>query len=81
MEIRVATPDVSEVTFEVLYVDCIESDDGRVKTNIGLSQPVAEIEGSVMLCEIGFGTIERGEQCLDILLVRFLCPRSWVSRV
>ena len=39
---RVTASDISDVAFKVLDVNSIEADDGWVKTDIGLCQPIAE---------------------------------------
>ena len=46
VEVGVAAADVADVALEVLHVDGVEADDGRVEAHILLCQAVAEVEGS-----------------------------------
>jgi len=76
VQIRVPRPDVADIALEVLDVDGVEADDGRVQTDVGLRdvRPVvvrsAVIRG--VFGEMGFGAIERFEEGVDVVLVGFL---------
>jgi hypothetical protein len=45
VEVGVAAADVADVALEVLHVDGVEADDGRVEAHVLLCQAVAEVEG------------------------------------
>jgi len=45
VEVGVSAADVADVALEVLDVDCVEADDGRVQAHVLLGQAVAEVEG------------------------------------
>ena len=58
MEVWVPAPNVAQVAFEVLHVDCVEADDGGEQANVSLSQAVSEVEGAAGLGQICFGAVE-----------------------
>jgi hypothetical protein len=43
VQVRVAAANVSQIAFEVLDVDCVEADDGRVQAHICLSHVFAVV--------------------------------------
>ena len=62
VKVRITTPDVPEVALEVLLVDDIEADNGRVQTDVKLSHAVAEVERTtLLLLEVGFCAVKRLE--------------------
>lgn len=76
VQIGISAANISDVALEVLDVDGVEADDGRIEADVGLGDLVAEVERSRRFSEVGFGAVERFEELLDILLVRFLGCRE-----
>jgi len=76
VQIRVAGADVADVALEVLDVDGVKADDGRVQAHIGLGDVGAVVVRAAavlgVLGEMGLGAVERLEQRVHVLLVRFL---------
>jgi len=80
VQVGVAATDVTNVALEVLDIDCIESDDGRVETHIGFSQSIAKIEWAAGFGKVCFSTVQGLEQCLDVLLICLLCSGCLSAR-
>ena len=49
MQCRVSGADVADVAFEMLHVDRVEADDGRVETDVGFGDVGAEVVGGGVL--------------------------------
>jgi hypothetical protein len=77
VQVRVAGADVADVALEVLDVDDVEADDGRVEAYIGFGDVFAEVVWSFFAFrlgfQVGFGAVERGEELVDGFFVCFLC--------
>lgn len=69
---RIAAPDIAQVALEVLDVDLIEADYGRVQADVGFCDAVAEVVRSAIFGNLLFSTVERLEEYLYVLLVSFL---------
>jgi len=69
---RVAAPDVAQVALEVLHVDCVEADDGRVEADVGFCQAVAEVVWAAGLGKVCFGAVEGLEELCDGFFVGIL---------
>lgn len=74
MEVGISAADIAEVALEVLNVDCVEADDGREQTHVGLGKTVAEVERSRRLCEVCFCAVERFEELSYSFFVCLLAP-------
>lgn len=72
---REAGADIGQVALEVLHVDGIESDDGRVETHVGFGDGLAKVVWAWRAGEVLLYLLERLEQDLHVLLVRFLGAR------
>ena len=72
MQRRKARADVADVAFEMLDVDGVEADDGRVEADIGFGDGCPEVVGCRVFCEVGFGAVEGGEEWVDGFFVGFL---------
>lgn len=72
VKVGISAADVTEVALEVLDVDCVKADDGRVKTDVRFGQAVAEVVWPTRLLEIGLGAVKRSKELLDSGLVGFL---------
>lgn len=63
---RVPRSDVPHVAFEMLHVDGVEADDGRVEPDVGFGDVRAEVvwarRGGGLLGQVGFGAVEGGEE-------------------
>ena len=72
---RVSAPDVPDVAFEMLHVDGIEADDGRVEADVGFGDVGAEVVRSWVGCamllfgEMSFCAVEGGEEWVYGFLV------------
>ena len=60
----------------MLHVDRVEADDGRVEADVGFGDVGSEVVGCGVLCEVGFGAGEGGEERVDGLFVGFLCAKE-----
>lgn len=69
---RVPAPDIAEIALEVLYIDWIETNDGRVEAHVGFCQAVTEVEWPTGFGEVCFCTVEGLEELGDSLFVGFL---------
>ena len=69
MQSRKARADVAEVAFEVLDVDRVEADDGRVEADVGFGDGGAVVEGAGVGGEVSFGAGEGGEEGVERGLV------------
>ncbi len=56
----------------MLDVDGVEADDGRVEPDVGFGDVRPEVVGCGVLCEVGFGAVEGGEERADGFFVGFL---------
>lgn len=67
MQRRVPRPDVPHVAFEMLHVDGVEADDGRVEPDVGFRDVRAEVVRTRggLLGQVGFGAVEGGEEGAD----------------
>jgi hypothetical protein len=74
MDGREAAANVLDVALEMLHVHRIESDDGGVKSNIGLSHAVTEQEWSLAREKMLLHLLKRLEENLNVLFVCFLGP-------
>ena len=72
VQVRVATANIPDVAFEVLYINRIEADDCRVETHICLGNVLAIVVRTRRLGKLSFCAVERGEEDFDVLLVRIL---------
>ena len=77
MQSWVAASDVANVALEMLHVDRVEADDGRVQPEVGVCQSSPHHVRSRPRSESGFNAIQGLEQRLDRIDVRFLGP-AWV---
>lgn len=57
VEVWISAANIAEVALEVLHVDCVEADDGRVEADVLLCQAVAEVERPGGFGEICFSAI------------------------
>ena len=77
VQVGVAGADVADVALEVLDVDDVEADDGRVEADVGFGDVFAEVVRAFALFglrfQVGFGTVKRGEELMDGFFVCFLC--------
>jgi len=80
MQRRIPAPDLPEVALEVLHVDGVEADDGRVQAHVGFGGVGAVVVRAGGLGEFGFGAVEGCEEGLDVLFVGFLRSEREVSR-
>ncbi len=78
---RVPAPNIPEVALEVLHVDGVEADDGRVQAHVGFGGVGAVVVGAGGFGEFGFGAVEGCEESLDVLFVGFLGSEGVVSRL
>lgn len=74
MQRRVAGSYVPDVAFEMLYVNRVETDDGRKETDVCFCYCGAEVVGSSCFGKVGFGAVEGGKQGSDSLFVGILSP-------
>lgn len=72
MKGRVATANFTNVALEVLNIHCIETNDGRVQSDISLRNAIAIVEGPSGGGEMFFGSIERFEQSRHSAFIGFL---------
>lgn len=72
MESRVAAANVAQVALEVLNVDGVESNDGRVQTNVCFCEAIAVVVRAWVLGKMVFGAVERLEELGHSFLVSFL---------
>ena len=72
MKGRIAASDVADVALEVLDVDRIEADNGRVEPDVGFGNVLAKVVWVGVLGEVGFCLVQMVEEGLDILFVGFL---------
>lgn len=77
MESRVAAANIAQVAFEVLDVDCVESDDGRVETNVCFCDAITVVVRTWALGEMVFGSVQGFEKLGYGLLVGFLSTVIW----
>ncbi len=68
--------DVTDVAFEMLDVDGVEADDGRVEADVCFGDVGSEVVGCGVFCEVGFGAVEGGEEGADGFFVGFLCAKG-----
>lgn len=61
---RVARADIADVAFEMLDVDGIEADDGRVETDVGFGDLRSEVVRFGVRGEMFFCPVEGGEEGL-----------------
>ena len=59
---RVPRSDVPDVALEVLHIDRVEADDGRVEADVGFGDVGAVVVRPGVLGEVGFGSVEGGEE-------------------
>lgn len=65
---RILASDHAEITLEVLHVDCVETDQGTVDSNVDLSHVVAEnIRTFVTVCDL-LEFIQAGEDRRKVFL-------------
>lgn len=57
MQLRIPTPDVSDIALEMLNVDRVEAYDRGIETYIGFGDVGAKVVGGGMGGEVGFGAI------------------------
>lgn len=76
---RVSAANVSDVALEVLDVDGIEADDGRVEADVCFGDTVAIVVWTGRLGEVLFSSVERGEECCYGFDVGVLRPMFLVS--
>ena len=69
---RVAGANVAYVAFEVLDVDGVEADDGRVEADVGFGDVGAVVEGRGVVGEVGFDLGEGVEEGVQGFFVGFL---------
>lgn len=72
MKGRIAASDVADVALEVLDVDRIEADNGRVEPDVGFGDVLAKVVWAGVLGEVGFCLVQMLEEGLDVLFVGFL---------
>ena len=58
MQIGITTSDIADITFEMLNIDRIETNDGRVQSDIHLCHAVTKVVRSVVFAKICFRSIE-----------------------
>lgn len=74
---RVAGADVAHVAFEVLDVDGVEADDGRVEADVGFGEVGAVVEGRGVGGEVGFDAVEGVEEGVEGFFVGVLGSEGW----
>ena len=72
VQIRISTSDIADVALEVLDIHRVESNNGRIEPDIHLCHTIAEVVWPSVLGQICLCSIERLEEDIDILLIRFL---------
>jgi hypothetical protein len=72
----ITTADITDVALEVLDIDGIEANDGRVQPDIALGDIFAPVERVGVLGEVLFDAIERFEERQHIAFVGFLLGRE-----
>lgn len=75
MQVRVIRADGLEIGLEVLDVDDVEADDGRVEADVCFCDVGPEVEWSLggSCCKVRFGTVERVEERCYCFFVGGLC--------
>ena len=53
VQVRVSGADVADVAFEVLHVDDVEADDGRVQADVEFRELGAEVVGADVVAVVG----------------------------
>lgn len=69
---RISAANIANVALEVLDIDRIETNDGRVETDVGLCDAVAVVVGTWILGEVFFDAVEGFEELRDGFFVGFL---------
>lgn len=67
--------DIANVGLEMLNVDSVEADDGRVESNVSLGDVITKVEfriGGQPLCKMLFDAVERVEEGVESFLVGLL---------
>ena len=83
MQVGIPRPDISDVTLEVLDIHGVETDDGRVESDICFGDGGAEVVRVSVFSEVGFGAVEATEERGDGFLVGVLsgCETGFVDAV
>ena len=74
MKIRITAANIPDIAFEVLYVDCVETDNGRVEPNIRFSKAITKEVRPRRRLQMSFNPVEGGEERGDCFSVGFICP-------
>lgn len=83
---RESRADITQIALEMLHVDRVKPNDGGVESDISLGDLVAEeirFRGRLLLGEVGFNLVERGEERCHGFLVGFLrgCETGFVYAI
>lgn len=83
---RESRTDITQIALEMLHVDRVKPNDGGVESDISLGDLVTEeirLRGGLLLDEVGFNLVERGEERCYSFLVGFLrgCKTGFVYAV
>ena len=73
MQRRIPGSYLPNVAFEMLHVDGVEADYRCVETDVGFGDVWAEVVGGGVGGEVGFRTVEGGEEGVHGFFVGFLC--------
>lgn len=77
----VSGPDVAQVALEVLHVHDVEADDGRVQSDVGLRDVLAEVVWTCGRGQVFLDPVERVEELRDGFLVSGLRSAGRLVRV
>lgn len=70
----VSGADVSDVAFEVLHVDHVESDDSGIQPYICLGDLLPVVKRGGIFIQVSFSAVQGSEEGAKRLFVSFLCP-------
>ena len=83
VKVGIAASDIPQVALEMLNIDRVEADDGRVEPDVCFCHAFAMIVGAWRPGQLGLCTIQRGEERLHVLEVRLFggCEARLVDAV
>lgn len=85
MNSRVSRTNIADIALEMLHVDGVKADDGRVESDISFGDGVPEEvgRGGELFGEVGFDSVEGGEEGRDGFFVGLLrgCEAGFVDAV
>ena len=80
MQGRVAASDITDVAFEVLNVNRVEANNGRIETDVGFGDVFSKVIGIGIFCQVGLSLVQMFKKRMYSLFISFLSTVEKVSR-